>query len=274
MFGSQKIKQVYHHLYQLLCLSSEALLFELSGYIAYASLLAFFPFLIFLVALANALSTPETLEHLIQQIYQTTPQEIAQTIVPIIQEVTTFSHSTVLTISLLGMLWIASSGVEALRVGLNRAYRCQETRHYLHCKIISFGYVVLFAVAVIIVLGTSVVLPLADQFYKFQLGMVGSLIQYGLGGSILSLILSFIYSHLPCRKLLLRKQLLGACFAAFSWLFVAETFSSYIHYFTRYSVIYGSLSGVVITLFFFQLSAYLILLGAQINGFRYFSKVA
>ncbi|HXF90976.1 MAG TPA: YihY/virulence factor BrkB family protein [Candidatus Nitrosotenuis sp.] len=267
MFKTRKIISIGNYLWYFFQQSSKALLFELSGHLAYAALLAFFPFLIFLVALGNVLLPPDVITQAINQIYMTTPKEVAQTIVPIIQEVTQMDNTKILTFSFLGLVWIASAAVDALRAGLNRAYECHETRSYIHCRLISLGYVVLLAFAMMVIFPLAVMVPVVLEIFHLHLGYVEWLV-HGFIVFVFTFIWAFIYSHLPSKKLQIAQQLPGAIIAAIAWLILAGLFSTYLVHFSRYSVIYGSLSGVIITLLFFQLSAYIILLGAQINAIR------
>ncbi len=268
MSTTKKIRALIKKIWSFISLSNQALLFELSGYLAYAMLLAFFPFLIFLVALSNVILPPDLIDQALQQIYTSAPREVAHTLVPIIEEVTHLDHTKILTFSLLGTLWIASSGVDALRIGLNRAYQCHETRSYIHCKLISLVYVILLSLTMMVIFPSAVLLPLALKVFHIHLGFFEGILRSVLTGSLFALIWAFTYSHLPNQKIPLLQHLFGATIAAFVWLGLAGLFSTYLLYFNRYSVIYGSLSGVIITLLFFQLSAYIVLLGAQMNAFR------
>lgn len=268
MFRSKEITTFTGKCWSFVSLASQALLFELSGYLAYATLLAFFPFLIFLLALSNVVLPADMINQALGHIYASAPREIAQTIVPIIQEVTRLDNTKILTFSFLGTLWIASSGVDALRSGLNRAYQCTETRSYIHCKVVSLGYIILLALAMMVIFPFGVMFPLALEVFQLKLGFFEWVLRYALIGTLFTLIWAFIYSHLPNHKRRFSEQLFGAAIAAFTWLILAGLFSTYLLYFNQYSVLYGSLSGVIISLLFFQWSAYIILLGAQINAFR------
>lgn len=267
MFSTKEIKVFLEKIWLFISLSSQALLFELSGYLAYATLLSFFPFLIFLVALGNVILPPDIIHQALAQIYTTAPKEVADTIVPIIQEVTKLDNSKILTFSFLGTIWVASAGVDALRSGLNRAFQCDETRPYIQRKLTSLGYVIILAIAMMTIFPLAVIIPIISDLFHINLGYLEWLLRYVFTGFIFTGIWAFIYSHLPNRRFPFAKQVVGAASAAIAWLLLAELFSTYLTHFNKYSIIYGSLSGVIITLLFFQLSAYIILMGAQINAF-------
>jgi len=62
-----------------------------------------------------------------------------------IHSVLTTTHTGALTIGLVLAVYFASSGVESLRIGLNRAYKMVETRHWILLRLESIGYVLLAA---------------------------------------------------------------------------------------------------------------------------------
>lgn len=55
------------------------------------------------------------------------PQEVAAALAPAVSEVISVRPGSLLTFGFVGTLWAASSGVEALRIALNRAYRVQKS---------------------------------------------------------------------------------------------------------------------------------------------------
>lgn len=58
----------------------------------------------------------------------------------------------------------------------------------------------------------------------------------------------------------------GSVFATVMWLIASYGFSFYLNHFASYNKTYGSVGGIVILLMWFYLSAYMILLGAQLNS--------
>ncbi len=76
------------------------------------------------------------------------PEEVAGPISREIHNVLVGAHGQVLTVGVALALYFASSGVESLRIGLNRAYTVVETRSLVAAALESIGYVVLAAVGV------------------------------------------------------------------------------------------------------------------------------
>ena len=86
----------------------------------------------------------------------TWPEEVARPIAEEIHNVLRPRRDLV-TLGLIFAIYFASSGIESLRIGLNRAYGMVETRYWLMLRLESIGYVVLGAAAML-ALGFLIVL--------------------------------------------------------------------------------------------------------------------
>lgn len=109
--------------------------FELAGYIAFNTLLALFPFLIFLFALSGLVSSYDTAGMVLEFLFRLAPKNVGDTLAPVIVEVLSQPRGGLLTIGLLFAIWAASSGVDALRLSLNRAYSITEERSIWRLKL-------------------------------------------------------------------------------------------------------------------------------------------
>ena len=100
----------------------------MSSHVALSSLMALFPFLIFAGTLAAFLGADAFSETAVHLIFDTWPKGIADPIAREVQNVLTVPRGGLLTVSIIAAAYFAASGIEALRVALNRAYREKETR--------------------------------------------------------------------------------------------------------------------------------------------------
>ena len=83
-----------------------------------------------------------------------------------------------------------------------------------------------------------------------------------------------LYRWLPSRHLPRREVLPGAAITVMLWLVMASLFSLYLQNLTRFTVTYGSLGGIVITLTFFYMSGVIFIFGAELNSARRRSEAA
>src|SRR5262252_5657883 len=82
-------------------------------------------------------------------------------------------------------------------------------------------------------------------------------------------LLALLYRYGPCRPATKWQWVsAGAVFATVVWLLASAAFSFYVANFGRYDATYGSLGAVIVLLFWFYLSFFIVLLGAEINAER------
>ena len=103
------------------------------------------------------------------------------------------------------------------------------------------------------------------------LGSVGTvLVQVLRWGLLLALIvigLAVVYRTAPDRDApRFRWVSLGSLVAALLWLLGSIAFSLYVNFFGNYNKTYGALAGVVVLMLWLFLTAYVVLLGAEINA--------
>jgi len=243
-----------------------------AGHMAFTAMLSFFPFLIFLTALAGFVGEPQTAQSFIDRVFDLAPDRVGEALHPAVNEVLTTKRGGLLTFSLLGALWIASSGVEAVRHVLNRAYGVEEIRPFWRRRIESLLVVVtggtltlLLSLSVILgpaiwaVLSSTLLLPVSAE-------SAASTARNIVAGLILFTILAVLHATLPCRRQRLRDVWLGAALTAVAWIVLANGFSLYLSNLAAFNLTYGSLGGVVLTLVYFHASAVLFVLGAELNA--------
>ena len=176
----------------------------------------------------------------------------------------------VLTISALFAIWVASNAVEAFRIAFDRAYKVDDRRHFITGRLLAIGFVLLGAV-VTALLGFSVILSplllhLAEQWSGERVpGGAGFLI-YSFGLIVFTGFLFLMHRHLPGERLPLNRLWPGVVVSTVLWMFGAVFFSFYLRYAPSFTVTYGALTGVVITLLFFYLTGAVIIFGAEVNA--------
>ena len=246
--------------------------FELSGYIAFTAILALFPFVIFLTALAGFLGDAGSAERVVETLFTMAPSDVAKVLAPILRDVLTQQHGGLATVSILFALWTASSGVEALRTLLNRCYDVTETRPIWRTRPESIVIVVAGA-SLALVLSVALVLgPVIWRVVTAYVPVDGAwflpwvALRYGIAAVLVSGCLTGLHRLLPNCRQPMHRVWPGAATTALLWLAVAGLFSVYVDHFASYSVTYGSLGGVVMTLMFFYISAVIFGFGAELNA--------
>jgi membrane protein len=244
----------------------------LAGSIAFTALFALFPFLIFLTTLAGEFGQEEAAREFIDLALEGLPGEVVSAIRPAIEQVVEVRRTGLMTISILVAVWTASSGLEALRTALNYAYGIEEPRSIWWRRLQSIVLTVVMSVSILVLMIVVVAGPfiwdfLVDLFnVPASWGWIYTGARYLLAVFLLYALVALLYQWLPNRQLHRHETLPGAAVTVVTWLITASLFSLYLQNLGRFSVTYGSLGGVVVTLMFFYLSAALFIFGAEING--------
>lgn len=243
---------------------------------AHAASTAFFLFLSIVPMLILVCTiipyTPLTEENLMAAAMEVLPPMITPLVENMIAEV--FEQSIgILSLAALTMLWSAGKGVLALMRGLNVINDVEEKRNYFLVRIISCFYTIIMLVAMILslvlmVFGNQLVSLLLYDIPQLRV-LLSFLMNFRFMAvwAILSVLFSIIYAYVPDKKLRLREQLPGACFAAVVWSVFSWGFSLYVGRSGSYSI-YGSLSIIIIIMVWMYFCMYIVMMGAYIN--RYF----
>lgn len=245
---------------------------ESAGYAAFAVFLALFPFLILLTSLAGWLGTAEQANALIERLFRWLPDMAATAIAAVIRDIVTLQRPVeLLTAAAIGTVWIASSGIEGIRSGLNTALGVTEPRPFVLRRLQSVLFVFLLAIGLIALSVLLIVAPVAlawlrgfvtipePVWVKLTVG------RFLLAYLLLVTILAAVYHWLPNARLRWRDSLPGAVLAALLWVGFAGGFAQYVKNFGSYNTTYGSLGGVIVLLVFLNASMAVILYGAAVN---------
>lgn len=246
---------------------------EHAGYLAFLGLLALFPFLVFLVAVIGVLGQGQSGAEFINSILQVLPADLTVAIKPRIVEIVSGPPQGLLTASILGAIWTASSAVEGIRTVLNRAYHVTTPPAYWFRRLLSIAQLILFTSIVIMGMLLVVTMPLILHQIENLLGVelstdirknFGNLLFY-LTIFILFVAVSYIYYLLPNIKQRLVSVVPGAALVVILWIGAAYLFTGYLSNFDQVNLIYGSLGGVIAALVFFYICNIIFIFGAELN---------
>jgi membrane protein len=243
----------------------------LAGNIAFCMILALFPFLILLTALAGFFGNEALAQTVVDYLLSVAPEALANSVSPEIHYILTAQRTDLLTLSVLLTIWTASGAVESIRVGLNRAYGYEETRGYLWrlAQIILFvigGAMVLMVLAFSIVLGPVIWLRAIGYFsWLGQFENWFHLLRGPISFTLLAAALLAAHLFLPVKRHRIREILPGIILTMVMWLVAAFTYSEYLTNFSTIAIMYQSLAGIIIALIFLYFSGALAIWGGEIN---------
>jgi membrane protein len=245
----------------------------LASHIALSALLALFPFLIVLTALAGFVGSKEIADNLAGVLLVTFPREVADPLAREIHNVLTTARGGVLTVGVVLAVYFSSSGVDSLRIALNRAYNVGDTRSIWVLKLESIGYVLVAAFA-LLALGLLIVLaPLVFATwarYAPWLEPLENRITYwrhGIAASVIVITLVVAHKWLPGGRRSFRDILPGIVVTLVLWLAAGIGFGRYLAEFaTNYVTMYAGLASAMIALVFLYWTATIFVYGGELNA--------
>jgi len=246
--------------------------FALASHVALSSLLALFPFLIFVAALTGFLGMSDMADRIATLLFDAWPEQVARPISREIHVVLTQPRGDILTFGIVAALWFASNGVEALRVALNRAYGVGETRNFLYLRaqsllLVLFGTFVLISFALLIVFAPLVwraVLAQAPLLEPFTAQL--NLSRYAIATVLTLSGLFFAHAVLPAGRRRLLDLLPGVAATLLLWLASGMAFGAWLAGFANYVSTYAGLAGAMTALIFLYLISLCFVFGGELNA--------
>jgi len=236
-------------------------------------LLAVFPFLIVVTAIAGFVGSSNLADEVARLMFAVWPQQVATPIAAQIHNVLTTAHGGVLTLGAVFSVYFASSGVESLRIGLNRAYGLQETRGWWLLRLESIGYVLvsafsMLALAFLVVLGPLIfqtaikyapwIAPL-ESHYDFA--------RFGIGALVIAFALFLLHMWLPAGRRRIGRVWPGIMATLVLWLVCGTAFGRYLASFAyTYVTYYAGLASAMVALVFLYYSAWIFIFGGELNA--------
>ena len=245
----------------------------IASHIALSVLTSMFPFLILVTALASLFGTGTLADEVADIILEAWPREIAGPIAGEVHNILSVKRSDVVTLGLVLALYFASSGVESLRVGLNRAYGVRETRAWWLTRLESIAFVIagalmLLALALLVVLGPFLwrfVLSWVPALQPFD-GLIAFL-RIGVATIVIVVGLLLAYKLVPSGRRSFRAVLPGVGVTLALWLLGGFAFSWYLEFYPgAYASTYGGLATAMVALIFLYTLSAIFLFGGELNG--------
>jgi membrane protein len=245
--------------------------FTMAGAVAFSLVVSLFPFCIFLGAVAGLVGGREVAAEAVAQLFNILPDKVAKSLAPEVESIMSNSRIDLLTMGGFVTLFFATSAIETLRAALNGAYRVRETRSYPLCLAISMLFVLISAVSMLVLTWAVVVGPSIAQHLEPSLtrtllnsSWLGAVIRYTFSALVMGVQLLALHTWLAAGHRSIRQVLPGVALSVVLWLLTAALYSYYLNL-NDYSRFYAGLSQLMVALIFFQFTAIIIILGAELN---------
>lgn len=242
----------------------------MSAQVAFSSLLAFFPAMVFLVGLLDLIGAYEALAEFLAPI---APGDVLATIETLQEDTTKGTSVIAFFVGAAGAVWAASGAMNAVIKAVNRAYARVETRPFWKTRAIAIVLVVLMGLVLaglllLIVFGGPLGTAVAE---KAGLGgafeLVWTILRWPIAFLAILLFFSLVYYLAPNVDVRSWKWVSpGSLTGSVGWLALSGLFALYTSFSDSYSKTYGALASGIVLLLWLNYSAFALLFGAELNS--------
>jgi membrane protein len=241
-----------------------------SAGISFFAVLSIAPMLVTALSIYGAVNTPAQALEQMSSVVGMLPPELESLVADQLTTITAAStkvHTFRGLTGLLVALWTATTAATYLIDALTHAYHDTETRGFLHRT----------GLALVIVLGGAAllgaVIAIAGVVARAVDGAPGpvrtltAVLAWPALAALMAGVLALLYRFAPDRKQARWRWIgLGATMATLLWLATSIGLFAYVQSLGTYETTYGSLAGVVISMFWLWLSVFLVIVGAAVDA--------
>lgn len=244
----------------------------ISAGIAFYGLLALFPALSAVVAIAALFAEPQALAAQVNALAGVIPEQVTEIITKQIEELTGSRESGLGFAALFSLglaIYSASKGTASLMEGTNAAYDEKEERGAIKLYAIRLGLTLFLVIGACAGFAITLLIPAATSLID-ESPLMEALVTAGAYAVVFALTifgLAVMYRYAPSRRNAKFRWISpGAALACVLWIVASAGFAFYVGNFASYNETFGTLAGVVVLLMWFWISAFTILLGAEFNA--------
>ncbi|MGZ3494504.1 MAG: YihY/virulence factor BrkB family protein [Syntrophales bacterium] len=245
--------------------------FFLSSGIAFNVLINLLPFIMLLLALIGTYlyNDQEVLNHIrayFRDVAPTVDPKIIGNLMDLIQK-----RRLVGILGFAGLLWTSTWVFSSLRIALNIVFRAQKSQGMLRGISVDLLMIVLVGILLLVSMILSPVVMFLQSYHGQIPVAMGPTIQwilkYLLPFFLTYCMFSLIYKIVPNKRVHIKSALQAALFASLLWELAKHLFAWYVVHLPMYSILYGSLSTLVIFVLWVYYSSTILIVGGE---FAYF----
>jgi len=244
----------------------------LAAGVAFFALLAIVPAMVAAVSVYGLVADPEDIQANVDDLLSAAPAEVQNLARSQLESIVQSSSSGLRVGAVVGLvvaLWSASSGMKNLIAAVNAAYGERESRGFVKLRGLALALTVAAILLFIVALAGLVVLPnaLSSGGGEGILRMTLLVVRWPLLAVAAMIGLSVLYRYAPDRSnARWRWVSVGAVVATLVWLIASVGFSIYTANFGSYNETYGALGAVIVAMLWLFITAYVVILGAELNA--------
>lgn len=254
----------------------ETRLLGLAAEIAFNTMLSLFPAIIALLTAIGlfAESLRNTFIQLATELSKIVPQEAWILIRDFAtHEIANSKNSSLFSLSFVITLWTASGAINTAMTALDQIQQIhpKKMRPFWQAKLISLGLtigtILLLMLASFLVFISDLLLGIVvnNNTYLIFISHLWQFLRWPLALATVATAFAFVYRYGPSKCKTNTPLIPGAILAAIFWAIVSAIFRLYVRNFGNYNKVYGAVGAVIVLMLWLWMSAFVLLVGYQLN---------
>jgi len=265
------LRKAYDYLKGIYDLYSNAKVPFLAAQTSFYVILAFFPFVAFILTLIHETNLDDTL--FMQALSRFLPSSAYVLTLQVLESAQAHKSLFISIGGVAASLWPFTKAVQSLIVSINTVYGIDEGNLL---KRIGFSLLLTITFVLMIILST-ILLLFGHYLGKIIFEYLGSpeafirfwdYLRYEFSVLILLVIFIILYKTIPRKKLRIGEVFPGAALATILWLMLSSAFSFFMNRFFRFATIYGGIAGIILLIIWLYWAMNIILIGAVVNAVK------
>jgi membrane protein len=245
---------------------------QVAAALSYYFVLSVFPGLIFLSAVIGWMHDQHLFGSVLALMTRLFPPDTMHVVYSVLQDVLSNHRGTLLSFGMIGTIWVASTGFNAMIEALDIAYDAPDNRPYWKTRLLALGLAAICGSLLLIALAVMIVGPRFGEWIAAHLGLssafavVWPALRWTIAISFTVLAVELLYFLAPNVKQRFGASLPGAIFAVVAWNGLSLLLSLYFRHFANFNRTYGTLGGMIALMTWLYWASFVLLVGAEISA--------
>lgn len=245
---------------------------QVSAALSYYAVLSMFPALIVLSAIVGFVPLPDLFNHVLMLMNRLLPSDTMKVVYSVLRDVLSSNRGTWLSFGMLGTLWVASTGFDAMIEALDIAYDVKDDRPFWKTRLLAIALAAINGGLLVAGLAVMLVGPRFGDWLASELGVsavfaaMWPVLRWIIAISFTVLAVELLYFLGPNVKQRFGATLPGALLAVGVWNILSFLLGIYFRHFAHFNKTYGTLGGVIAFMTWLYWTSFVLLVGAELNA--------
>lgn len=246
--------------------------FGLAAQLAYYFFLSLFPALLAIVALASFFPLYNFTDSLVSALAPVAPAAVLQVLKDQLTKLSNGGHAGVFSIGVLMAIWSSSAAMVSIIEAMNRAYDITEGRPWWKGRLTAIFLTIGLAFFILTSLTLVLAGPQIADYLGNHLGFAPAftttwkILQWPIAFFLVSTGFGIVYYYAPDAEQEWVWITPGAVAATVLWILFSLAFRFYVVNFGHYEEAYGTLGAIILTLLWFYITGFVMVIGAELNA--------